>query len=235
MSDPYIYPIAEIFTSIQGEGFHVGLPMTFIRFAGCNVGTPLEKNHPLFGRYTRCRPAAGSGSFICDTNYSRASTYCPEKLLEEVQLHPPKVVCLTGGEPCLHSLDPLVELLKENNYRVFLETSGTRPIHTSFLDWVTCSPKGYFLPENIGLPDEFKFLVGEGTTAEAIESWMRDSLQFEDDPYCDLPHSCPFIYLQPINDLHSIDQENVQRCLEIQRKHPNWLLSVQLHKVIGVR
>ena len=223
------YPLAEVFYSLQGEGVYTGTPMTFVRLAGCNVGRPLPSSHELFPKYTRCGAVSGP-SFICDTNYIRTDIWSVEKIVEYVGKQPAKIVCLTGGEPLLHPLEPLVEALHSIDKECNIETSGTKPIPHHLFDWVTCSPKVGFLKQNVGVPDEYKFLIGPDTHLEVLEGWMEDVfgrfLAGRGDPQ---------VYLQPVNHLHSIDSRSVQRCYEFLSKHPEWSLSIQMHKVLGVR
>jgi len=117
------YPVVEIFHSIQGEGVHVGIPATFIRLAGCNL---------------RCE--------WCDTKISwddsNANTTSASDIEAAIQQN---TVIITGGEPCLHDLNPLLMKIKEDatlGRKVFIETNGTYPINKKDgVDWVTCSPK----------------------------------------------------------------------------------------------
>lgn len=227
-----IYPIAEVFSSLQGEGNFVGYPMAFIRFAGCNVGKPLEAGRPLYPLYTRCQAAVGA-SFICDTNYQASTRMGVSELIDFVKGQPAKAVCLTGGEPLLHDLSPLVERLKKEGYTIHLETSGTLPIPRRVFSWVACSPKLGFLGENVGTPDEYKFLIEATTPLDAVDKWLMEHLHWEEESLDDPVH--PFIYLQPINGLSTLDMKSIQRCREIQERHHSWPLSVQLHKVLGVR
>lgn len=227
------YPVAEIFSSIQGEGAYVGLPMTFIRLAGCSVGRPLSSTDPLFPVYTRCHPAVGP-SFICDTDYRRTINMNEESLLDAVKENSPRVVCLTGGEPLIHDLAPLVGALSEGGYGVHLETSGTRIIPPDLgLSWVSCSPKAGFLTSNAMLVDEFKFLVSSATELGEIEEFLKRECEWEEEEL-ELPVRSQ-VFLQPVNGLSSLDWTSLANIYKMLEQRPRWQLSVQLHKVLGVR
>lgn len=128
------YPISEIFDSIQGEGSWLGLPVTFIRFSGCNL---------------RCD--------WCDTKYSWDVT--EKQSMESIltQIHQKRVV-LTGGEPTIYSLTTLIQALKNQKYIISIETNGTNPIHDP-IDWIVCSPKPSAKYQIMCKPHELKYVV----------------------------------------------------------------------------
>ncbi|MGM9869503.1 MAG: 7-carboxy-7-deazaguanine synthase QueE [Sodaliphilus sp.] len=116
------YRINEIFYSLQGEGFHTGIPSVFVRFSGCNL---------------ECR--------FCDTLHAPGTMLTLEEIAEAVNRHPeaPWVV-LTGGEPSLFIDADFVQRLKDaTGKQIAIETNGTRPL-PDCLDWVTLSPKTGF-------------------------------------------------------------------------------------------
>lgn len=233
-------PIAEIFESVQGEGAFVGTLMTFIRFAGCTVGKPYDKlEREVLGLEVyqeKCHGFQGN-PFSCDTNYRASWKLSLEHLLEHLLVVGAKRVCLTGGEPMMHDLGELVSsLIHKLRIDVHIETSGTRSFASAGLGdlagyhpynerlYVACSPKQGYLAEVINRANELKILVDEHSFNEA------DLLhQFE--RYFDSKK----VYLQPINRLDELDQVNVNKCLELQAKHKQLRLSIQMHKVLGVR
>ena len=113
------FKVIEIFSSIQGEGALMGMPSTFIRFAGCNLRCPW-----------------------CDTGYSWDNIAGAAKMTiaEIVSKCDKDTVILTGGEPCLNDLSELIDALHEVGKFVAIETNGTQPTPLN-ADWVTCSPK----------------------------------------------------------------------------------------------
>lgn len=109
--------INEIFYSLQGEGFHTGTPVVFVRFSGCNL-------HCSF----------------CDTRHDAGTLMSDDEILSAIAPYPSRTVILTGGEPSLWIDETLVERLHAAGYYVCVETNGTRPLPDG-VDWVTCSPK----------------------------------------------------------------------------------------------
>lgn len=237
----YKYPVAETFESVQGEGVWAGTPMTFIRFAGCTVGKPYnEMTRKVLGLEVYqelCRDYAGKG-FPCDTNYQASAKFTLDTLLKHIDLHyaATRRVCLTGGEPMMHYLKPLVEeLIYNRKINVHIETSGTlAPDARAGLGeyfgypslnerlWVAVSPKQGYLPQMIERANELKILVDERTFDE--EDFIR---RFE--PYFDK------VFLQPVNGLDEVSQQNAQFCMALQHKFRQLRLSIQLHKVLKVR
>lgn len=152
-----VYPVNETFLSWQGEGVHLGRKAFFIRLQGCPV---------------RCA--------WCDS----ASTWHPEfvprqlrrvsaaELAAEAAAARPEFVVLTGGEPCVHDLRPLVSALVAAGLGVHLETCGAFPIAEGF-DWVTVSPKWAKppLPESLAKAHEVKLIVED---ADSIARWTRE-------------------------------------------------------------
>ena len=117
------YPIVEIFHSVQGEGYHAGIPHVFIRFGTCNL---------------RCE--------WCDTDFLTFETKNTIDILGEVLKFDCKRVIFTGGEPMLHDLWPLHRLLKARGYNLSVETNGTIPVPEGLIDWVCVSPKDQMYP-----------------------------------------------------------------------------------------
>ena len=144
-SMPKGFEIAEIFYSIQGEGYYTGRPAIFIRFTGCNLTCSFcdEPSHRRPGRF-----------------------YTLEALLQEVQKYQPcSFVILTGGEPSLQKdLALLVLNLHQGGYYVAMETNGTQPIDCG-VDWVSLSPKTEVF---IDTADELK-LVYQGQDLSKYE------------------------------------------------------------------
>lgn len=109
--------INEIFYSLQGEGFHTGTPVVFVRLSGCNL---------------KCD--------FCDTDFDSYQEMSVQQVVEIVKQYPARVVVLTGGEPSLQDIGELVTALHAAGMRVHIETNGTRPLPPG-IDWITCSPK----------------------------------------------------------------------------------------------
>lgn len=111
------YAIASVFRSIQGEGAQLGVPMTFVRLAGCSIGCPQ-----------------------CDTDYRVRRKMPVDAVVAEVAaLTPPwGWVWVTGGEPTDRDLMPLRHALRSGGWHVALATAGIRPVYD--WDWISVSP-----------------------------------------------------------------------------------------------
>lgn len=112
-----IYPVVEIFHSVQGEAFHAGIPHVFIRFGNCNL---------------RCE--------WCDTDFLTFEEMELENIVNEVLKYNCKRVIFTGGEPCLQDLETIGRELKKYDINLSVETNGTIPV-PDIIDWICVSPK----------------------------------------------------------------------------------------------
>lgn len=209
MPQPHMLKITEIFPSIQGEGLRSGEPTIFIRMTGCNL---------------RCS--------FCDTKYAwQGGKDCPvESVLESVrkiqERFPADWVCLTGGEPLLQPIEPLVRQLKKMGMRIQIETNGTfyRPLGAV---WWTISPKpkAYkFDQEYTARAKEVKLVVSRELTLEVIQH-IREKI----------PARTP-ILLQPQSQTKwstNLGLKLLKNAMKAGLK--NIRLCVQLHKYLGVR
>ena len=139
------YKVVEIFHSIQGEGALMGKPVTFVRLAGCNLSCAW-----------------------CDTKESwderSAEVYREEEIVAAVRF--PWVI-ITGGEPAIYDLEPLIDRLHAQNHMVGIETNGTLPVSEK-LDWVACSPKPPKYEVNTRF-DELKYVVDDDFNFDKID------------------------------------------------------------------
>jgi len=117
-----IYPIVEIFHSVQGEGFHSGIPHVFIRFGNCNL---------------RCE--------WCDTDFLTYEERTLSSIVDEVLSYNCERVIFTGGEPAMQDLDTIGTILKQHGLKLSIETNGTIPVD-SIIDWICVSPKDQMYP-----------------------------------------------------------------------------------------
>lgn len=251
MSEPRTYPIAEEFSSIQGEGCFAGTPMRFIRLAGCSVGVyeslketkqaisehspDLRLIYPRNGdlpKHAVCESTFGE-KFICDTNYKMAWRKTVVELLEGVK---EEHICLTGGEPFNHQLGELLDASLEAKKMVHIETSGTIDIRPTLTDrpaasyWITCSPKKGFFRQNVPLVSEWKFVVGANFQPRWIEEFFNYS-----GGRAAWSHPVRPVFLQPVNFIERPDMRSINRVLQILNDHPGWRLSAQLHKFLELR
>lgn len=225
-------PIAEKFISIQGEGQYTGTSMFFIRLAGCSVGK---------GTFPFTCTAWNGSKFECDTDYRKYSEDTIGGLVLEVRDSGLKHVSITGGEPLMHrDIDRLVRAFLLDNIIPHVETSGTirlppewyHPLPHEPGTHLTVSPKEGYRHDVLHRADEIKVLIGihqrnfpwsikEEPKAEFI---LKEFGEWADK-----------IWLQPINNYGTLNQVNVERCIAIIKEEPRFRLSLQMHKVIGVR
>jgi 7-carboxy-7-deazaguanine synthase len=212
-----IYSIKEIFYSLQGEGFHAGRPAVFCRFTGCNLwsGKEVDRNNAA------CK--------FCDTDF--IGTDGPEggkftnagKLARRVaQLWPlgkngsiqPFVVC-TGGEPLLQLDSELVEAFHRENFFMAVETNGTI-LPPAGIDWLCVSPKaGAELVVRSG--QELKLVFPQaGADPEAFAR-----LDFQ------------YFFLQPLDGTDLT--RNTKLAVKYVLAHPQWRLSLQIHKILNIK
>ena len=117
-----IYPVVEIFHSVQGEAFHTGIPHVFIRFGNCNL---------------RCE--------WCDTDFLTYKEMTLEEIVDQVLSYRCDRVIFTGGEPCMQDLDTIGKELKKHNIHLSVETNGTIKV-PEIIDWICVSPKDQLYP-----------------------------------------------------------------------------------------
>jgi 7-carboxy-7-deazaguanine synthase (Cx14CxxC type) len=210
------YLIKEIFYSLQGEGAQTGRPAVFCRFAGCNLWSGLDLDRPT----SVCQ--------FCDTDFTGTDGPgggcfdAPEVLAAAVadQFPPiksdrlkPLVVC-TGGEPLLQLDEALVTAFHQIGFEVAIETNGTLPA-PSGIDWICVSPKAGS-PLNLRSGDELKLVFPQ----EGLDPQDLESLEFK------------FFFLQPKDGLDL--QKNIRLAVDYCLNHPQWRLSLQMHKYIGI-
>lgn len=207
--------VLEIFDSIQGEGFWTGTPVTFVRLSGCN--------------------AADLGlacTSWCDTPDSWSADGGQElavsDVLARVRL---RRICLTGGEPLLQTqgVCRLVAEAHRLGVKVHLETNGTIPpppasvpggLGGQIFDWVVISPKppDYAVADGWrGSVDELKFIADDHLTASTVERVSA-------------AHPGAMVCVQPVWGTQGAEQ-----AVSMVMKHPEWRLSLQTHKFLGVR
>lgn len=158
----------------------------------------------LFIRFSGCNLKCS----FCDTKHEEGEWMSDEDIVAKAKECPAKMVVLTGGEPSLWIDEAFVEKLHQAGKYVCIETNGTHPIPDS-VDWITCSPKG--APVVLTRIDEVKVVYTGGEDVE---------------PYLSLPAQVHF--LQPCSC------KNTQEVVAYIQEHPQWRLSLQTHKWIGI-
>lgn len=209
------YSVKEAFKTLQGEGRHMGRAAVFCRFAGCNLWSGREADR-----------AAAQCPF-CDTDFvgtdgegggkfaGAASLAAHLGALWGKEDRGRRFAVLTGGEPMLQIDAALVDALHAEGFEIAVESNGTLPA-TPGLDWICVSPKaGAPLVQTSG--DEFKLVFPqEGAPPENYES-------------LDFRH----FLLQPMDGPEIL--RNTRAAVDYCLAHPRWRLSLQTHKMIGVK
>lgn len=212
--DSDLIKLNEIFTSIQGEGTQIGRPVIFVRVSKCNMSC-----------------------YFCDTNYQpvwyEGSADSVMQLIEKEfkeakargDIEEPAVL-LTGGEPTIYNLEPLLKLLNSNGYWIGIESNG----RNNFIEWeiyfdhITISPKA---PKGLGMlwADEVRLVVQKFVTEDYLKELGG---LVKADNY----------YLSPMcDDKGNFNWKETYKLLAQTKKmkHKNWRLSLQTHKLAGIR
>jgi 7-carboxy-7-deazaguanine synthase (Cx14CxxC type) len=213
------YAVKEIYYTLQGEGAHSGRPAVFCRFAGCNLWTGHEEDR------------ASAVCKFCDTDFvgtdgpGGARFDSAPSLAQKVAAvwqgkrsakSRPLVVC-TGGEPLLQLDGALVDAFHDAGFDVAIETNGTRPAPRG-IDWICVSPKAgaeLFLRRG----DELKLIFPQPGA--------------EPELFADLDFTHFFLQPMDVSDVPQREQ-NTQLAIQFCLAHPQWRLSLQTHKLIGL-
>ena len=209
------YSVKEIYYTLQGEGARTGRAAVFLRFAGCNLWTGLERDR---GTAT-CRfcdtefvgtDGPGGGKFPSAEALARAvAQKWPRGSLAQ-----PYVVC-TGGEPLLQLDEALVAALHAHHFEIGIETNGTQTPPVG-IDWICVSPKaGAGLVLTRG--NELKLIYPQA----GAEPERYAGLAFDN------------FFLQPMDN--PAREANTAAATQYCLGHPQWRLSLQTHKLIGIR
>ena len=208
------YAVKEMFYTLQGEGAQTGRPAVFCRFAGCNLWSGLERD----------RSAAICD--FCDTDFVGTDGVGGGKFATAAELSQavfshwphgaggrPYVVC-TGGEPLLQLDTALIEAFHKVGFEVALETNGTLPVPPG-VDWVCVSPK-----------QRADFVQQTGDELKVI--YPQDRFDLEALAQLGFKH----FFLQPM-DGESVER-HTQLVIEYCKANPQWRLSLQTHKLLGI-
>jgi len=207
------YRLKEIYYTIQGEGRNTGQAAVFCRFAGCNLWNGREKDRE------------NAICTFCDTDFVGTDglgggVYESAKLLVlsimskwPFSLKP--LVVLTGGEPLLQVNNELINELKYSNCKIAIETNGTI-LAPKGIDWICVSPKiGTKIIQNFG--DELKIVYPQ----KGLDIKNYEKFNFK------------HFSLQPMDG--KLIEHNTKLAVEFCMKNPKWKLSLQTHKIIGIR
>jgi len=209
------YQAKEIFYTLQGEGANAGRPAVFCRFAGCNLWSGREADR------------AGAVCRFCDTDFVGTDGTLGGKfrtadaLADQIAAQWPaadsahRFVVLTGGEPLLQVDGALIGALHARGFQIAVETNGTIAAPPG-IDWVCVSPKA-------GAP----WVQREGHELKVV--WPQPALDWAELQAGAFTHR----YLQPMDNAQR--QENTEACIARCLAQPAWRLSLQTHKITGIR
>ena len=224
------YLVKEIFYTLQGEGANAGRPAVFCRFSGCNLWTGHEEHRPI----AVCRfcdtdfvgtDGPGGGRFATPDALAGAvaATWAGDGVADRDDGDRRLVVC-TGGEPLLQLDTAAVDALHRQGFEVAIETNGTRQAPAG-IDWICVSPKLAHQNWLLRSGNELK-LVWPQASAQAPGPTGFDLAKIEQ---LDFQH----FYLQAMDGPHQA--ANLQSAIALCLERPRWKLSVQSHKIVGIR
>jgi 7-carboxy-7-deazaguanine synthase len=205
-----MYAVKEIFYTLQGEGANSGRAAVFCRFAGCNLWSGREADR------------ASAECQFCDTDFvgtdgEGGGRFATAEALADAcaaAAPHPGLAVLTGGEPMLQVDEALIAALHARGFTVAIETNGTLPVPSS-VDWICVSPKaGTDVKQRTG--DELKLVYPQaGLDPQDLSAWA-------------FAHR----FLQPMDGPNAA--ENTAKALAYCKAHPDWRLSLQTHKILGI-
>ncbi|MDJ0907863.1 MAG: 7-carboxy-7-deazaguanine synthase [Woeseiaceae bacterium] len=209
------YSVKEIYFTLQGEGAHTGRPAVFLRFAGCNLWSGREQDRAS----AVCR--------FCDTEFvgtdgpGGGKFATPEALADAVQSAWPggdgnRYVVCTGGEPLLQLDTAAIDALHSAGFEIGVETNGTI-VAPEGIDWLCVSPKA-----------GARVLQTRGDELKLVYPQPEEEAQPERFEALDFGH----FFLQPCDDPQR--EENTRKAIDYCLKNPQWRLSLQTHKIIGI-
>lgn len=213
------YTVKECFYTLQGEGLHAGRPAVFCRFSGCNLWTGREADR------------TSAVCTFCDTDFvgvgpdggkfrtaqelaAFVKSRWPRNAQTDAPLGRPFVVC-TGGEPLLQLDAEAIAALHVEGFEIAVETNGTQSAPAG-LDWICVSPKAQ-APLVLTRGDELKLVFPQPTAMPERFAALKFS----------------HFLLQPMDGPDV--ERNTRAALEYCLTHPQWRLSVQTHKALGIR
>ncbi|MDN3919200.1 7-carboxy-7-deazaguanine synthase [Roseateles violae] len=208
------YAVKEMFYTLQGEGAQAGRASVFCRFAGCNLWSGREQDR------------ATAVCNFCDTDFVGTDGQGGGKFATAEQLAAsiaskwpqdvpgkPYVVC-TGGEPLLQLDKPLIDALHAQGFEIAVETNGTQPAPDG-LDWICVSPKA-----------DSEIVLTRGNELKLV--YPQPLARPERFAGLDFEH----FFLQPLDSV--LKTQHTREAVAYCMAHPQWRLSVQMHKVIGI-
>lgn len=211
------YAVKEMFLTLQGEGVHAGRRAVFVRFAGCNLWSGLERDRAT----AICQfcdtdfigmDGEGGGRFKTASDLAKAvaGTWGDDQ--------ESRFVVLTGGEPMLQVDQILIDALHAEGFFIAIESNGTLAVPRT-IDWICISPKAQ--SETVQRSgDELKLVWPQDDSDwQDMESWSFANL-----------------LLQPKDAIAdpAASQDNLEQAIAFVQAHPKWRLSLQTHKILGL-
>ncbi|MBB2483725.1 7-carboxy-7-deazaguanine synthase [Mitsuaria sp. WAJ17] len=212
------YAVKERFYTLQGEGAQAGRPAVFCRFAGCNLWSGREQDRAS----AVCNfcdtdfvgtDGEGGGKFTSAESLADAIDSLWPRDAQGQRLGRPYVVC-TGGEPLLQLDTPLIEALHARGFEIAVETNGTQPAPEG-LDWICVSPKA-----------DAEIVLTKGHELKLV--YPQPLAMPERFEQLDFQH----FFLQPLDSI--LQKQHTREAVAYCMSHPQWRLSVQMHKVVGI-
>jgi 7-carboxy-7-deazaguanine synthase (Cx14CxxC type) len=208
-----MYSVKEMFYTLQGEGAHAGRPAVFCRFTGCNLWSGREQDR------------ATAVCNFCDTDFigtdgqNGGKFATAKELASEIQSFWPTpegmpYVVFTGGEPALQLDKALVDAMHEIDFEIAIETNGTKELPDN-IDWICVSPKS-----------TAQVIITRGNELKLV----YPQLDCTPDKFAAL--NFEHFYIQPLDDTNQT--QNTKAAIEFCLRHPQWKLSLQTHKIIGI-
>lgn len=209
------YQVKEIFYTLQGEGSNAGRPAVFCRFAGCNLWSGREQDR------------ASAICKFCDTDFVGTNGTLGGRydtalaLAERIEALWPntdtahRFVVMTGGEPLLQVDLALIDALHTKGFHIAVETNGTITAPAG-IDWVCVSPKA-----------GSTWIQRNGHELKLV--WPQPGISLAECEAADFSHR----YLQPMDNPQR--DANTQACIAQCLLRPAWRLSLQTHKITGIR
>jgi 7-carboxy-7-deazaguanine synthase (Cx14CxxC type) len=205
------YAVKEIFLTLQGEGAQAGRRAVFLRMAGCNLWSGREQDRAT----ADCR--------FCDTDFigtdgANGGRYEAGPLADRVEAlwreGDRRLVVVTGGEPLLQLDGALIDALHARGFEIAVETNGTQPAPPG-LDWICVSPKA-----------GTKVILRSGNELKLV--WPQQGIAPEDLLGWDFDH----FLIQPMDCIEG--QPAIAAAIDYVMGHPEWRLSLQTHKYLGL-
>jgi len=211
------YAVKEMFLTLQGEGVHAGRRAVFVRFAGCNLWSGLERDRAK----AICQfcdtdfvgmDGEGGGRFHTATDLAKAAV---EKWAGDEES---RFVVLTGGEPMLQVDQALIDALHAEGFFIAIESNGTLAVPRS-IDWICISPKAH--SETVQRSgDELKLVwPQQDSDWQDMQGWSFENF-----------------LLQPKDAIAdpAASKDHLEQAIAFVQAHPKWRLSLQNHKILGL-